>query len=95
MRGVSELESIADTFKTIPGIHCLTQIEQPLKIYIGFFLTYSAQFVPGFAVINIQIPMNRRNSPKSISGPLVIILVSTRMNSSVKIVGRKRKNYVR
>ena len=80
--------------KRFPGIHLLTHIDHPQIISIGFSLKYSAQFVPGFAVTNSQIPMNQRNSPKSISGPLLILLISTRMTSSTKVVGRKRKNSV-
>ena len=93
--GVSEPESIADTFKKIPDIHWLTQIEHPLKMSIIFSLKYSAQFVTGFAVTNSQIPMNRRNPPKSRSGPLLILLVSNIMISSTKFVGRKRTKFVR
>ena len=81
--------------KQFPDIYRLTKIEHPLKISIGFLLKYSARFVPGFDVINSQIPMNRRNSPKSISGPLILLLVSTRMTSSKKVLVRKRKNAVR
>ena len=41
--------------KRFPDIHWLTQIEHSLKISIGFLLKYSARFVPGSDVINIQI----------------------------------------
>ena len=77
--GGIEIESMADTFKQLPDINWLTIIEPPMKKYIGFYLKYSAQFVPGFSVINSQIIMKWRNSSKSKSGPLIILLVSTRM----------------
>ena len=73
----------------------LTQIEHPLKISILFLLKYSAWFVPGFAVINSQIPMNQRNSPKSRSRPLILLFVSTIMTSSEKVLVKKRKHSVR
>ena len=58
----------------------LAQIQHPLKISIEFLLKYSTQFVPGFAVINIQIPMNWRKSLKSISGNSILLLVSLHQN---------------
>ena len=58
----------------------LTRIEHPLKISIGFFLKYSAWFVTGFFVINIQIKMNWRKSLKSISGNSILLLVSLHQN---------------
>ena len=70
--------------KLFPDINWLTKIEHPLRIFIGFFLKYPPQFVPGFAVVNGHIPMNWRKSPNSISGPLIILLVSTIMASSTK-----------
>ena len=81
--------------KIFPDIDLLTQIEHPLKISIWFSLKYSACFVPDFYVINTQISINQRNSPKSRSGTLIILLVSTRMTSSTIVLGRKRKNAVR
>ena len=81
--------------KQFPDMNWLTQIEHPLKISILFLLKYSAWFVPGFAVINSQIPMNQKNSPKSRSRPLILLLVSTIMTSLEKVLGRKRENYVR
>ena len=84
-RGGSELESIADNFKNI-SIRTLvdTNWAPTEKIFIGFLLKWSAQFVPGFYVVNRQIPMNRRNSTKSRLGTLTLILVSTRITSSTK-----------
>ena len=63
--GVVAVNLIAEHIisKRFTDIHWLTRIEHPLKISIGFSLKYSAQFVPGFAAINSQIPMNWRNSP--------------------------------
>ena len=49
--------------------------------------------MPGFANSS-QIPMNRRNSPKSIAGPLILLLVPTRIISSTKKLGRKRTKAV-
>ena len=79
--------------KILPEINWLTGIDHPLKISIRFFLSYSARFVPGFAVNNSQIPMNRRNSPKSVSGTLIILLLSTRMTSTKKIRQEEEKIY--
>ena len=81
--------------KQFPYMNWLTQIEHPLKISIGFLLKYFVKFVTGFAVINIQIPMNPRNSPKSILGTLILPLVSTIMTSSTKVLVRNRTNAVR
>ena len=81
--------------KRLPDINLLTKVEHPLKRFIGFLLKYSAQFVPGFYVINSQIPTNRRNSPKSRSGPLIILLVSTIMTSTTKVFVRKSTNAVK
>ena len=81
--------------KLFTDIQWLTQFEHPLKISIGFLLKFSAQFVPVFYVINIQIQINWRNSPRSISGPLTILLVSIIMTSSTKVFGRNSTNAVR
>ena len=60
-------------------------------IYI-FSLKYPAQFVPGIAVINSQIPMNKIKPPKSISRNFILLLVSTRINPPKKCLVRKRRN---
>ena len=81
--------------KLFPDINWLTQIEHPLKISIGFSLKQSVQFVPGFSVINIHTPINRRNSTNSIPGPLFSQLVSTKMTSPTELFGKNRTNAVR
>ena len=78
--------------KSLTDMNLLTQIENLLKIYIEFLLKYSVQFMTGFDVINIHIPMNRSNLTNSIAGPLIILLFSTRMTSTTKVFGRKSKN---
>ena len=50
--------------KQFPDIYWFTKIEHLLKRSIVSLLRYSTQFVPGFSVINSQIPTNRKNSPK-------------------------------
>ena len=81
--------------KRLPDINWLTKIDHPLKRFIGFFIKQSDQFVPGFDVINIQIPMNRKKSPKSRSGHLIVLLVSIGMNSTTKVFGRNSTNALR
>ena len=75
-------------FQTWTGWHKLSTH----WIYIVFLLKYSAWFVPGFSFINIHISLERSNSPKSVSGHLIILLVATRMTSLKNILGRKSKN---
>ena len=82
--GGSKLEIRSDTFKTSSRHEMVDTNWAPTEKYIGFLLKYSDQFVQGFSVIDIHILMNRRNSPKSRLGPLIILLVSTIMNSPTK-----------
>ena len=53
------------------------------------------RFIPGFTFVNIQIPMNQRNSPNAIEGSLMLLLVSTRMTSLTKLFNGKRGDYFR
>ena len=88
--GGMETNLIADQIlsKLFPDMNWMTRTEHPLKISIGFLLKYSGRFVPGFSVINSQIPTNRRNPLKSRPGPLIFLLESTRMTSSTNIFGK-------
>ena len=76
---------------TPPSIY---QIQYPLKISIRFLLKYSARFVTGFSVVNSQIPLNPRNSPKSRLWASILLLVSTVMTLLIKVLVRKRENAV-
>ena len=75
--------------KLLPYINWFTQIEHPPKISIGVSLKYSIWFVIGFAVINNQIPMNRRNSLNSSAGTLIILMASKIITFLTNALGNK------
>ena len=83
-----QIRYFQNDFQTWTGWHKLSTH----WIYIVFLLKYSAWFVPGFSFINIHISLERSNSPKSVAGHLLLLLVATRMTSLKNILGRKSKN---
>ena len=58
-------------------INWFKRIEHPTKISTGVSLKYSAYFVLGLDVINIQIPMNSVNPQNSSAGNFILWFVST------------------
>ena len=58
--------------KQFLDINWLKIIKHPLKRSIGVSLKVSIRFVPGFTVVDIQIPMEWSNLPNSSAGPLIL-----------------------
>ena len=82
--GVSELERISDTLKLISRHKLVGTNWAPTENIYRFFYKIILQVLPGLSIINAQIQMNHSNPPKSISGTLIILLVSDRINPKKK-----------
>ena len=64
-----------------PDINWFTKIEHPPKRSTGMSLKLSYRFWTWFVVVNSNTPMKQRNSPNSITNPLILLFLIKRMTS--------------